>query len=836
MLDSEFDGPSYISSTSRNEAVVLRCRDTNLRLHGELEEEKNRKKELYQQVQSLESDLKATKAELQRERTQKAETEAKVSRLERRAADAEAQLQTQKHNRETTGDQLQKVKTEAIQKGQELFAKDLRISELEGAVVRAEARASAAEAEASRVTQELGAVNERLAAAESEAIQRRANIAAEAAKAERATQLCEERDKMCQALQQEVDSTKERLQNAEEARKRAEVVVAACREREAGLRRSLTERTADAEQSSLHLNTEVSDLRGRLLELETEATKQERLVGQLRSELSTSQSQQQSAQADYHRSSEALSAKIADLARVQVEFEASEQQVQRLTVTLKDERKDAQERWQALMDNFNAEKGKLQDKSHRDAMSGAESLQQQVLNNRQLSEELKETQEKMATIGNAKEKLITEVGQLQRQVGNLQHEHAQDMQKLQAKHKAETAELEHLLETRSAQHATHSAQLEASYQRVSSTLAECCTQQGFLEQQKVELEKSQNKVMQDHQEAHAQAAELTWRLDATNKELERSREALKTEHGKASHAKEVAQQVRHSLAHAEGEASKASELYAQSQRQAAQLKKELEQAQLALEQGQGRQSIELEQAREEVRARSISMMALEVKIQEMDARAASLAVTHRETISRMQTNIDAAESQASKEKHNSDMAESRAEGLFVERMRASEAAAAVKLRDVEAATQERLQVAELAAATQVKEMSAKLRETEDSHVAKTATAAAAFQAREAQVEAAAAKLAETKIEESKAKYEQKLSKLYRQLSEKQASEHKLKSVLKNEIDLLHQHDQEVDAYKAGRQSRKADKNLVEDFIADRMKGMAEKVERRVLRSLRHPQR
>merc|ERR1719401_83368 len=143
-----------------------------------------------------------------------------------------------------------------------------------------------------------------------------------------------------------------------------------------------------------------------------------------------------------------------------------------------------------------------------------------------------------------------------------------------------------MLESRDAQHTARGAHLEASYQRVSATLAECCSQHSLLEHQKSELMKSHEQVLQDHQEAHSQAAELTWRLDTTNKELERSREALKIEHGKASRAKEAASQIRQSLGHAEGAASKASELHAQSQRDCAQLKKELEQTRQELDQAQ----------------------------------------------------------------------------------------------------------------------------------------------------------------------------------------------------------------------------------------------------------
>ncbi|CAE8639274.1 unnamed protein product [Polarella glacialis] len=75
----------------------------------------------------------------------------------------------------------------------------------------------------------------------------------------------------------------------------------------------------------------------------------------------------------------------------------------------------------------------------------------------------------------------------------------------------------------------------------------------------------------------------------------------------------------------------------------------------------------------------------------------------------------------------------------------------------------------------------------------------------------------------KQKYEQKIAKLYRHLSERESYEQKLKAFIENEVDVLHQYNKDLDHYC---QLRKGGAPTLKGSTAD-------KVERRLLRSLRN---
>lgn len=103
-----------------------------------------------EQVQRTEAQARlwAEQAELEREQTLRANAEARASGLERQVADSEDRLAQLRGSEEEKCEYLERVRAECIQKGQELFAKDLRISELESALRRAELSAAAAHQEA----------------------------------------------------------------------------------------------------------------------------------------------------------------------------------------------------------------------------------------------------------------------------------------------------------------------------------------------------------------------------------------------------------------------------------------------------------------------------------------------------------------------------------------------------------------------------------------------------------------------------------------------------------------------------------------------------------------
>jgi len=377
---------------------------------------------------------------------------------------------------------------------------------------------------------------------------------------------------------------------------------------------------------------------------------------------------------------------------------------------------------------------------------------------------------------------------------------------------------------------------EASRQRSAMELSEYRFQHSVLEERQLEISRSREHVVEEYQESQAQAAELTWRLETTNGELKRSRSAVKSEQEKgraaqasAQRAKADLQQSRHALEiaesskavaeenlrHRQGEATALSELLTQARRYSSDLKHELE------------------QMREEAKETSL---ALEAKSRELRQETDRVRDMETQAVQLRATAAIQAE-----------VAESRGQGAAEERVRAAEAAAALRVRELEVSVQEKVQAAEAAAA-------ARLREVEDKHLSESAVAAssvtatiarykseeaetslalnAACRMREAETEAAMAKMMEAKVEQTKTKYEQKISKLYKQLNEREAYEDKLKAAIENEIDTLHGYNQDADH----RAVRKTERHIVEDYVVDRMKGIADKVERRILRGLRHPDR
>merc|ERR1740121_1228645 len=102
----------------------------------------------------------------------------------------------------------------------------------------------------------------------------------------------------------------------------------------------------------------------------------------------------------------------------------------------------------------------------------------------------------------------------------------------------------------------------------------------------------------------------------------------------------------------------------------------------------------------------------------------------------------------------------------------------------------------------------------------------------AKVSAAASLKLDGKIERLKQRYEQKMAKMYRHLSEREAYEHKLKLLIENEVSILHQYNRELDGQSRGRRATEWQPVALDEFVADRMRGMADKVEQRILHGLR----
>lgn len=761
MYDGDGENSSLVgASPARSDAVLLRCRDTIERLHGEVEDERSRRKELHQQVFSLETDLQAVRAELAAEKSKHSELEARAARLERRSTDAEAKLQLQKDARETAGDQLQKAKADAVQKGQELFAKGLRVTELEAAVKRAEARANASQNELTHITQELETTSERLTTCENELAQLRATVDTEITRAERAVRVSEERERLCEALQRDLDDLQERLSHVD----------ADFRSQQGNWRQQEMDLRSEAGQSV----TEAGELRRRLVDQETESSKLERRAGQLQGELAASQAQLLAVQLESRRASE-------DLAKVQAELEAAKEQVRRLNQILKDERVDWEEQLQ-----------------------------------REVSE---------------KDRLQTQVLKFERQAGDAQR----DLQRSLDQHDAQMSHLTDVSTRERQDLLDEKGGLESSYQQALLQIAEYRSEQALLEETRAQEAHDQQVAALEKKEAQTQAAELTWRLEQTNNELGRSKEALKKEQEKtrsaqaaAATSRKDAEKARHMLEKAESTHKTVEDDLKHRGNESSALAELLQQAR--------RHSADMQQEftlmRQEMQERTL---AVELKNKEVLQEAARYEDAMARIRDMEHQTVESAKAAAIDNK----VAESRGEGMAEERLRASEAAAEVRIREIELTSQEKLRAVEIDAAVKLKEAGdkalAKLgtgSQIEESHRNDIANLKASFRVQEAAAEAAIKKTMEAKIENIKTKYEQKMSKLYRHLSEREAYENKLKAVIENEVDVLHHSNSDLDH----RSMKKLDRHAVEDYVVDRMAGMADKVERRILRSLRHPER
>jgi len=179
--------------------------------------------------------------------------------------------------------------------------------------------------------------------------------------------------------------------------------------------------------------------------------------------------------------------------------------------------------------------------------------------------------------------------------------------------------------------------------------------------------------------------------------------------------------------------------------------------------------------------------------------------------------LSQAQRQAAEARHDADM-----------RSAALEKESRVKTAEQGAALEQ--QLAETSA--KVREMEAEAskarRAAEEAAEERIRAGAAVLSAKESELEARA----KAKVDHLKHKYEMKISKLYQRLGEREAHELRLRSLLENEVNVLHHYNRELDnCCHEGRGSRYYKKQAWEDLVVDRMKGMADKAERRILKGL-----
>jgi len=300
--DSHSTSPAQTSS----DAVLLRCRDTIERLHGDVEEERQKRQRMQEQLEESDSELAALKVAIAEEQQKTREAETKGRRLEQKVGELEQLLKAQKEMNATTSSQLQTLKTESIQKAQEQFSQNLRVTDLENSLKRAEAKALSTQEEASKLNRQLRELEAKASSEAEVSRQDRQDLEAKAAELERLSRHCGELEHRCESLQQDLEDSQADKQaivesnqfELQELAMRQERLQAAWKEGEHELQRAFQERDEiqreleqcqqEAEQSQRQVRELADEQRSsaeRCQRLESELSKTERKADEMKSQI-----------------------------------------------------------------------------------------------------------------------------------------------------------------------------------------------------------------------------------------------------------------------------------------------------------------------------------------------------------------------------------------------------------------------------------------------------------------------------------------------------------------------------------------------------------------------
>ena len=240
----------------------------------------------------------------EQQKTREAET--KGRRLEQKVGELEQLLKAQKEMNATTSSQLQTLKTESIQKAQEQFSQNLRVTDLENSLKRAEAKGLSTQEEASKLNRQLRELESKASSEAEVSRQDRQDLEAKAAELERLSRHCGELEHRCESLQQDLEDSQADKQaivesnqfELQELAMRQERLQAAWKEGEHELQRAFQERDEiqreleqcqqEAEQSQRQVRELADEQRSsaeRCQRLESELSKTERKADEMKSQV-----------------------------------------------------------------------------------------------------------------------------------------------------------------------------------------------------------------------------------------------------------------------------------------------------------------------------------------------------------------------------------------------------------------------------------------------------------------------------------------------------------------------------------------------------------------------
>lgn len=502
-----YTGALSTAGDDENDAVLIKCRDAIEKLHEELEEERNRRRELQRQVNTSESEVLQLQNEIELESGKRADFEGRTARLEKQLADCETKLEAAGKLRETAAEDLQKTKAEATQRAQDLFAQELKTQEMEHALHRSESRLSSTEADVKHLNKELSTAAERLGAEEREKVQLQMKLQVETDRCERLSRQVKEQESQLTAARKDTEELQRTISRMEEeheeqllqAKSREEKHAAKSKEKEAELERNLKERINEAKQEAAELSKEVESWKVQVRELEKELAREKVQAESLRAELTSVKAEQKKFHADHESSLQQIHGQNIELVQLKAACDASLEKMQHLS----HERQEAQDR-------------------HLETSSESAQLRKQ----------LDECQ-----------KLLAERSQELHQQQEM-HVHRQHQFELQSKHEVQTLK----------------EQSESDLQKVCMEVAELRIQCKFDEERRADLQLQNQKTTEDKEHCLRRIAAMQAKLEETTCEL-------KSEQEKTKETTSNVVQMRHALRQSEDEVDALQEQLIQAQRQ-----------------------------------------------------------------------------------------------------------------------------------------------------------------------------------------------------------------------------------------------------------------------------
>eukprot|EP00929_Paragymnodinium_shiwhaense_P069294 TRINITY_DN3495_c0_g1_i15.p1 TRINITY_DN3495_c0_g1~~TRINITY_DN3495_c0_g1_i15.p1 ORF type:complete len:692 (-),score=209.15 TRINITY_DN3495_c0_g1_i15:366-2441(-) len=500
----------------------------------------------------------------------------------------------------------------------------------------------------------------------------------------------------------------------------------------------------------------------------------------------------------------------------------------------------------------------------------------------ELQEQLRSTQQKVLAERDEGQRLERDAQE--RQVRS-QVRHAEEAQKLQK----ECNSLEHAAskvreETRSMTASESAAMLKIELHWRTELAEVRETARSELRQQRFELDEDRRRS--------SQVKELTWRLETSNAELDKCKTALQTQRD-CSQRSFVASQQQATLLQAlmrseEGMQKSADGLQRKLRQESGELsrcRKEMDELlqEVQDERCRSREGVRLahqEVQEERCRSREGVLLAEEhVRRSQADAEAARAeAQRGAELVARMQAMVSEAKLSAKEDsdarlasisRHvQSELTQARREAaeataaatVAQARAEALEREHKIKLTASETENQARLTALESRTQVKVEHLTGELARAKESLLRFEAQASVAvhklehaagrqgkdsdeltqlrmekteqkaLRLAEHQLELKAEERADKRLQEARICYEEKIASLTRKLSEGEATESRLKALIQSEVDVLQRYNRELDLQ--GQRLQDFGAEALQDIVASRMRGLADKVERRVLRGMR----